>query len=126
MASTSTTKARVRWLSSPTCLPRLQPGAALAGGVLELCLSSIVDRLYTCVYSRYCYAASDSQMLTLRSHLVSAESATSEELQQVPIAVLESTEAEASEKVGGRALCVSTERGLTINPIKEGQWLERK
>jgi len=38
-------------------------------------------------------------MLTVWTHLVSAESAASEELQQVQITVLESTEAEASKEV---------------------------
>jgi len=38
-------------------------------------------------------------MLTVWTHLVSAESAASEKLQQVQVTVLESTEAEASEEV---------------------------
>jgi hypothetical protein len=43
--------------------------------------------------------ASNSEMLTVWTHLVPAESAASEKLQQLQITVLGSTEAEASEEV---------------------------
>jgi len=70
---------------------------------------AIIDRLYTCVYSRHYYAASDFEMFTLWTQLVSAESAASQKLPQVQITVLESTEAEASKEViwnvGLRPVC---------------------
>jgi len=64
-------------------------------------------------------------MLALRSHLVSADAAASEELQQVPVTVLESAEAEALEEVSGPARCANTEQALTIQPVKEAKWLTR-
>jgi hypothetical protein len=53
--------------------------------------------------------ASNSEMLTVWTHLISAESAASQKLPQVQITVLESTEAEASKEViwnvGLRPVC---------------------
>jgi hypothetical protein len=60
-----------------------------------------IDALYTHVYivAAHYGEASNSEMLTVWTHLVPAESAASEKLQQLQITVLGSTEAEASEEV---------------------------
>src|SRR5262245_6649721 len=69
-------------------------------------------------------------MLTVWTHLVSAESAASEKLQQVQIAVLEAAEAEASKEViwnvGLRRRCVNA--GKEYHSIYEEteKWLRRK
>jgi len=67
--------------------------------VLTTSSKIVIDALYTCVYSGRTREASNSEMLTVWTHLVSTESAASEKLQQVQIAVLESTKAEETEEV---------------------------